>query len=260
MSIPKVIHYCWFGHDPKPKLAEKCIKSWKKKCPDYKIIEWNEDNFDLSACPLYVRQAYEAKKWAFVTDYVRLKVVYDHGGIYMDTDVELKKSLDPLLTHQAYFGFEDGVHIATGLGFGAEKGNEVVRCMLSDYDNAQFFQADGSILYVTCPARNTTSIQHLLDTGENRNGIVSIPGAVIYPTEFFCPLNWKTRELSITDNTYSILWYDASWLKEDQEILDRYLHFRGKVEKILGRKLGNFSARTIYSVCYPQKWNRIKKM
>lgn len=108
MSIPKVIHYCWFGHDPKPKLAEKCIKSWKKKCPDYKIIEWNEENFDISACPLYVRQAYEAKKWAFVTDYVRLKVVYEHGGIYLDTDVELKKNLDFLLNHKAYFGFEEG--------------------------------------------------------------------------------------------------------------------------------------------------------
>ena len=87
--IPKTIHYCWFSCNPKPKLAEKCIKSWKKHCPDYEIIEWNEDNFDLSTAPLYVRQAYEAKKWAFVTDYVRLKLVYDYGGIYMDTDVEL---------------------------------------------------------------------------------------------------------------------------------------------------------------------------
>ena len=101
--IPKVIHYCWFGGNPKPKLAEKCIKSWKKYCPDYEIIEWNEDNFDISAAPLYVRQAYEAKKWAFVTDYVRLEVVYNHGGVYLDTDVELLKSLDSL------FQFESGL-------------------------------------------------------------------------------------------------------------------------------------------------------
>ena len=117
--IPKIIHYCWFGYGPKPKLAEKCIRSWKKYCPDYQIIEWNENNFDISACPLYVRQAYEARKWAFVTDYVRLKVIYENGGIYMDTDVELKKNLDNLLPYNAYFGFENYWVIATGLGFGA---------------------------------------------------------------------------------------------------------------------------------------------
>ena len=93
MSIPKIIHYCWFGGKPKPKLAEKCIASWKKFCPDYQILEWNEDNFDLSAAPLYVRQAYEAGRWAFVTDYVRLKALTELGGIYMDTDVELVKPL-----------------------------------------------------------------------------------------------------------------------------------------------------------------------
>ena len=109
--IPKIIHYCWFGRNPKPKLAEKCIKSWKKYCPEYEIIEWNEDNYDLSSAPLYVRQAYEAKRWAFVTDYIRLQVIYENGGIYLDTDVELRKSLDPLLVHQAYFGFEDEKNI-----------------------------------------------------------------------------------------------------------------------------------------------------
>ena len=95
--IPKTLHYCWFGRNPKPELAVKCIDSWKRFCPDYEIVEWNEDNFDIDACPLYVRQAYAAKKWAFVTDYVRLKLIYEHGGIYMDTDVELKKKPDVLL-------------------------------------------------------------------------------------------------------------------------------------------------------------------
>ena len=92
--IPKIIHYCWFGRNPKPKLALKCIKSWKKYCPDYEIIEWNEDSFDIESAPLYVRQAYEAKKWAFVTDYVRLYAMTKFGGIYMDTDVEVIKPLD----------------------------------------------------------------------------------------------------------------------------------------------------------------------
>ena len=98
--IPKKIHYCWFGRNPKPKLAQKCMQSWHKYCNDYEIVEWNEDSFDLEAAPLYVKQAYEAKKWAFVTDYVRLYALYYHGGIYMDTDVEVLKSFDPfLLTH-----------------------------------------------------------------------------------------------------------------------------------------------------------------
>ena len=130
--IPKIIHYCWFGRNPKPELAVKCIKSWKKRCPDYEIIEWNEDNFDISSCPLYVRQAYEAKKWAFVSDYVRLKVVYDEGGVYLDTDVELKKGLDALLAYDAYFGFEDGTHVNTGLGFGAVKGAPILKEMMQD--------------------------------------------------------------------------------------------------------------------------------
>jgi len=258
--IPRVVHYCWFGRNPKPTLAEKCIQSWKKYCPDYDIIEWNEDNFDLSACPLYVRQAYEAKKWAFVTDYVRLKVVYDHGGIYMDTDVELKKSLEPLLGHRAYFGFEDGVHIATGLGFGAEKGNPVVYCMLKDYDNAVFCQPDGTVEYVTCPARNTASVSHLLGEDYDGSHIVMTSDAVIYPTEYFCPLNWKTKILAMTENTYSVHWYDASWLREDQDILNEYLSFRGKLEGLLGKRVGNFLARTIYKRIRPRKWKIISRM
>ena len=123
MKIPKVIHYCWFGGNPKPKLVQKCIHSWKKYCPDYEIIEWNESNFDISSCPLYVRQAYDVKKWAFVSDYARLKIIHTCGGIYLDTDVELIKSLDSLLEYNAFFGFEDGKYVATGLGFGAVSDN-----------------------------------------------------------------------------------------------------------------------------------------
>ena len=105
--IPKTIHYVWFGRNPKPDLAVKCINSWKKYCPDYEIIEWNEDNFNLDEAPLYVRQAYEAKKWAFVSDYVRLWAMTEFGGIYMDTDVEVLKPLDRFLQNEAFSGFED---------------------------------------------------------------------------------------------------------------------------------------------------------
>ena len=129
MSIPKKIHYCWFGRNPLPESAKKCIESWKKYCPAYEIIEWNEDNFDLTE-NRYAREAYEQKKWAFVSDYARLKIVYEQGGIYMDVDVELIKPLDELTELDGYMGFEkeiDGqMWIATGLGFGARAGHPIV--------------------------------------------------------------------------------------------------------------------------------------
>ena len=125
MSIPKVIHYCWFGKGEMPKLAKKCIRSWKKYCPDYEIICWNEDNFDLSQ-NRYMREAYEAGKWAFVSDFARLKIIYENGGIYLDTDVEIIKPIDDLTVNRGFMGFDEKGIVATGLGFGAEKGNEII--------------------------------------------------------------------------------------------------------------------------------------
>ena len=114
-KIPKIIHYCWFGGNPLPELAQKCIASWKKYCPDYEIREWNESNFDVNTAPLYVRQAYSKKKWAFVTDYVRLWAMTKYGGIYMDTDVEVTRPLDSILEHEAVSGYEDPTRIPTGI-------------------------------------------------------------------------------------------------------------------------------------------------
>ena len=212
--IPKTIHYCWFGHNPKPKLALKCIKSWKMRCPDYEIIEWNEDNFDISSCPLYVRQAYEAKKWAFVTDYVRLKVVFDHGGIYMDTDVELKKPLDALLGYQGYFGFEDGVHIATGLGFGAVKGLPILQEIMDDYEDIPFIREDGSFDTETCPCRNTKVIvRHGLKLDNSKQ--VLDDDILILPSECLCPVSYFDGSKNITENTISVHWFHASWQSDE---------------------------------------------
>jgi len=217
--IPKTIHYCWFSRNPKPKLAEKCIRSWKKHCPDYQIIEWNEDNFDISACPLYVRQAYEAKKWAFVTDYVRLKVVYEHGGIYLDTDVEIKKSLDGLLQHDAYFGFEDGKHIATGLGFGAIKRHPVLREMMGDYEDIPFMKEDGTCDLLPCPQRNTNN---LIQRGliQDDSWQILKDNILILPSVYLCPLSFWSGTGKITDETISVHWFSASWEEENNK-LDR---------------------------------------
>ena len=214
--IPKKIHYCWFGRNPKPKLAKKCIRSWKKHCPDYEIIEWNEDNFDLNAAPLYVRQAYEAQKWAFVTDYVRLKVVYDHGGIYMDTDVELLKNLDFLLSYNAYFGLEDINYVATGLGFGAEKATCVLREMMEDYEDLPFILPDGSYDSTPCPQRNTNA---LLRCGLQKNDIKQIldGNILILPTVYMCPVSSVDGKNKKTKETMSIHWFSASWQTKEQQ-------------------------------------------
>ncbi len=214
--IPKKIHYCWFGRNPKPKLALKCMKSWKKYCPDYEIIEWNEDNFDIFACPLYVRQAYAEKKWAFVTDYVRLKVVYDHGGIYLDTDVELRKRLTPLLDCHAYFGFEEGPRVATGLGFGAEAGAPILWELMEDYQEIPFIKEDGSYDLESCPGRNTrVFLRHGLQLEDSMQ---VLEGNIrILPSIYLCPLSYSTNKRRHSFRTISIHWFSASWLSEEQK-------------------------------------------
>lgn len=222
--IPKIIHYCWFGRAEKPKLAKKCIESWKKYCPDYEIIEWNEDNFDVNLNP-YTRICYEQKKYAFLTDYVRLLVVYQQGGIYFDTDVEVVKSLDDLLKNEAFFGFENDKFVASGLGFGAEQKNKVVEQMLLEYEQV----LDGEHGTIKCPKLNTDA---LLKFGLLLNGeFQMVNGAVVYPKEYFNPYDDPTGRLKKTRNTYSIHWYAKSWMSKKTII-------RSKLTKPLHRIFG----------------------
>ncbi len=247
--IPKKIHYCWFGGNPLPKSAIKCMKTWKKYCRDYEIIKWNESNFDISSCPLYVRQAYEHKKWAFVTDYVRLKVVYDNGGIYLDTDVELVKNLDPLLVHPAYFGFESAEFVNTGHGFGAEKNSDILTALMSAYEEITFVKDNGEFNMLACPTRNT---QVLLKHGLQLNNEYQVlhDGIQIFPSDYFCPFHFYTGTMNITKNTYSIHRFDSSWYSKDERLIkkqnqkegkkDRLLHLPNRVlKKLLGEKRYN---------------------
>lgn len=214
--IPKKIHYCWFGRNPKPALAQKCIRSWKKYCPDFEIVEWNEDNYDLSSAPLYVRQAYKAKKWAFVTDYVRLQIIYDHGGVYLDTDVELKKNLYPLLCHQAYFGFEDGVHVNTGLGFGAVPKHPIIKDIMDDYKDISFVKEDGSYDQETCPSRNTKILLRYGLRQDDSQQILN-DNVLILPSIHLCPLSYHTGKRFYSPKTISIHWFGSSWRTEEEK-------------------------------------------
>lgn len=222
--IPKRIHYCWFGRGEKPKLAQRCIASWKKFCPDYEIIEWNENNFDVNING-YTRMCYEQKKYAFLSDYVRLIVISEHGGIYFDTDVELLRPLDQLLNHHAYLGFEDSTHINTGIGFGAEANNPAINAMLEEY--SPLLKGNNGI--IGCPILNTNAMKKLglcLDGQKQDLGVV-----VIYPTEYFNPYDDPTGRLNKTENTISIHWYSKSWMSKGTIL-------RSKLTKPLHRLFG----------------------
>lgn len=249
--IPKVINYCWFGHNDKPELFTKCKNSWKKYCPDYEIIEWNEDNFDINCCD-YVKEAYEAGKWAFVTDYARLWIIYHHGGIYLDTDVEIIKSFDTLLSNKAFFGVEnvgllgDDSLVATGLGFGAVSKNIVVKKMLDAYEGEHFINENGTYNLTTCPWRNTNAILDMLPNDYSPDSIIDLGEAVLYPADYFCPLDARGIEMKRTYNTYSIHWYNASWLSSDEKVVHKYRVMKNKCQRIFGNKLGSYVVRAIY--------------
>jgi len=156
--IPKTIHYCWFGGNPKPEIIEKCIASWKQFCPDWEIKEWNETNYDVTLHP-YVKEAYEAKKWAFVSDVARLEIVQREGGVYMDTDVELLAPLDFAAECDAFYAFETNLNIASGLGFGTAAGHPSVAEMLASYDGRHFL-VNGKPDMSPCPAKNTEALKN----------------------------------------------------------------------------------------------------
>lgn len=216
--IPKIIHYCWFGGNPLPESAKKCIESWKKCCPDYEIKEWNESNYDIQKNP-YMKEAYEMEKWGFVPDYARLDIIYQYGGIYLDTDVELLKNMDPLLSEKAFMGCEGRTSASPGLGFGAEKGNPIIKEILENvYKNRHFLQADGSIDTTPSPRLNT---EFLKTKGLKLSGEIEHLGdeITIYPAEYFAPKNFATGEIVLTDHTYSIHHYDASWYEPEDKVI-----------------------------------------
>ena len=206
--IPKVINYCWFGKKDKPKEVIKCINSWKKLCPEYEIVEWNESNYDLEKND-YVKYTYNNEKWAFLSDYVRLDVIYENGGIYLDTDVELLKPLDKLLDSDGYIGMEEIGTINTGQGFGATKKHPFIKENKEFYEKYCVCDENGKFNKVICV---DVSTQIMKKYGlKEENSYQKVYEMDVYPTEYFCPKKMGTNKITITDNTYSIHHFDSSW-------------------------------------------------
>lgn len=224
--IPKIIHYCWFGGNPLPEKDKKCIESWKKYCPDYEIKEWNESNYDLNKNK-YMRDAYNEKKWGFVPDYARFDIIYSEGGFYLDTDVELVKSLDELRYNKAYMGFEGGMWINGGIGFGAEAKNQIIGELRDMYDNFCFYNIDGTLNLKPSPLYIT---EFLEKRGLKRNNKIQIIDDVkIYPIEYFAPKDYISGKLKLTSNTISIHQYNASWFSPKKKIMR-------KIKSLIGEK------------------------
>lgn len=225
--IPKIIHYCWFGGSPIPEKDQRCIETWKRMCPDYEIKKWDESNYDINK-NIYMKEAYEMKKWGFVPDYARLDIIYNYGGIYLDTDVELIKNLDNLLVNCAFMGFEDGKHVNPGLIIAAEPHHETIKDLMSIYRDRHFLKQDGSVDLTPSPIMNT---DFLISRGlVQNNKKQTVADITIYPTEFFCPKDYYSGKLNKTENTYSIHWFNASWQSPHRK---RML----KVRRIIGDDL-----------------------
>lgn len=252
--IPKVIHYCWFGRNEKPNSVLKCIASWKKYLPDYKIIEWNEDNFQVNI-NLYCQQAYNAKKWAFATDYVRLWIIYHYGGIYLDTDVEVIRSWDDLLKHNCFIGRQPGYQVNTGAGFGACKGHPLIKRMLDDYEDIPFIKENGEMDLWTCPHRNS---QWLFEQGLRKDdSYQEIEDAVIYPIEYFSPLDAYSRQLKITKNTYSVHHCDATWKPSETKLLKMKRYWVCKMKRDIDFIL-HVPNRIVKSILGAEKYEEFK--
>lgn len=213
--IPQTIHYCWFGNSPKPDLFYKCFNSWKKYCPAFEIVEWNDSNYDFTKNH-YCHDAFEQKKWAFVSDYARLDIIYNHGGIYLDTDVEIVRPITDLLDGcNGFIGYENEILINSGLGFSAPAHNSCIGQMLDIYNYINFFDSKGAPNLIPCPVINTLAmIKCGLSPHYDPNDIQIIDGIKVLPIDYLNPYDLSSNKVIITKNTYMIHHYMASWFNK----------------------------------------------
>lgn len=207
-KIPKKIHYCWFGGKPIPLELQQYMETWRTHCPEYEVIRWDESNYDVTKNE-YMRQAYMAKKWGFVPDYARLDIIYEHGGIYLDTDVEIVRVLDDLLNDEMFCGFEQSGCINFGNGFGAIKGNALIRKLRDVYDHVQFVNSDGSLNLTPCVYYQEPILERF--NIEFNGRYQKINGVVVYPGEVLDAENHWSKEIILTEKTRLIHHYASSW-------------------------------------------------
>ncbi|MBD5550031.1 MAG: hypothetical protein HDQ96_02470 [Lachnospiraceae bacterium] len=219
--IPKVIHYCWFGGKEIPAQNKEWMASWKRYCPDYEIIEWNESNYDVSKNK-YMYEAYQAGKWGFVSDYVELDIIYHYGGIYLDTDVEIIKNLDELLYEDAFMGIDGSKNISLGLGFGARTHFRIIKELMDEYDSRSFYNPDGSMNVTAAP---TLQISFFNNLGYINNGeYQKIDKLVVYPEKVLSGKCNYTGKISPTKDTFLIHHYDGSWAADEKKNRVKKMH------------------------------------
>ena len=245
--IPKKIHYCWFGGKPLTKLAEECIASWRLHYPDYEIVEWNETNFDVSQCE-YSKKAYELKKMAFVSDYARFKIIRDYGGIYFDVDVKaLNRMPDNILQHP-FMGMEHKnkhFEVNPGLGFGGTEDLPFLNEIIGVYEKASFLDDSDSNIKTIVDYTTELLVKYGFDI--NKNSIQQIRDILIYPTDYFSPMDMADNSIKITNNTYSIHLYSGSWADPTTQ---KGLNLRRKYVKRFGTRLGNALYKIPYFFIY----------
>ena len=237
-KIPRIIHYCWFGRSEKPEIVKKCIQSWKNILTDYEIIEWNEDNFDINSNK-YVKEAYENKKYAFVSDYVRVKVLYDMGGIYLDTDVEVYKSLDKFLEEESFWGFEEKNYIATST-IGARSGNRLIKQFLDFYEGKSYTEMAKDVETSTNVQIVTRIFKEIgFEMNGERQSIDNI--GTIYPQEYFSPYDYINYYNKKTDKTYTMHHFYKSWISPKDKI-------KSNIKKVLAKTVGGKNIARIRSI------------
>ena len=259
-TIPKTIHYCWFGGNPLGEKELACIESWRRFLPDYKIVRWDESNFDVRSCS-YASEAFDATKWAFVSDYARFKILFDHGGLYFDTDVEVISPIDDIIAAGPFMGFETdcpgsgnnvdtlkgATTVAAGLGLSANPGLGLYKSILDSYSEDHFVNSDGTLNKTTVVTRVT---EILLKYGlRDVPGIQKVAGVIIYPSEFFNPKSFLTGEINPTNNTRSIHHFSMSWLSDleraQHDIMGHLLKlgFNHRAAEILSRLIASIKMR-----------------
>lgn len=260
--IPKIIHYCWFGGNPLPDDVKKYITTWRKYCPDYEIRQWDESNFDVTENQ-YCDEAYKAKRWAFVSDYARLKILYEYGGIYLDTDVEVVKNLDQLLKYNAFVGFQSDNSIGFGT-IGSEAKNEWIKSCLKKYDKLHFYIAGGICDLKTNVRRMTEFTQQMYNIRLDNTFQIFGDYMAIFPAEYLLAKDVITGENMKNDNTYTIHHYAGSWVTNDEREYDKKLkYYRNKLPNMLFLSLIRYIPEFIIAYNVGGAgfvWQRIKKV